>query len=244
MSRFRADLLRGGTGRLVARGAAIAVLALLTTHVFSHLWPPWTEETLSLNYPVEEVAFLKASGVGGATFHTFVSGGYLDLEYYPLGRILFDGRYFPFKDILTEYVRSKQTADDLQAFLEKYPFQIALHPYTNATIASDEPGAPPRGACTVLFPPDRWTLTYMGAYGAVYVRNGQVPEVWREQHGYSYLVPGDEAYLAWAVQRGLVPKDGTLSEIGRALREGSAAKGRPQLESLRLGLLQIRSEVK
>jgi hypothetical protein len=66
----------------------------------------------------------------------------------------------------------------------------------------------------------------------VYVKREEAFRAIIEAHEYHYLVPGEGDYLAWAVDKGLVPRLPLLSEVHRALEEGAEGPLKAELEAL------------
>jgi hypothetical protein len=173
------------------------------------------------NYPVVESAYLKNRGLSGNLFHTFVSGGYLNWNLYPGCRTFFDGRYAPFAPFLTDYNQSFKDPAKFAGFLGRYPFEIALVPYSGARLPSSI--GPPRPAVLALFPKEAWTPVNFGPYGAVFLKNVPKFSDVAERDGFRLYFPGDEPHLAWEISQGRTDPAALRMEVDRALSRGLPA---------------------
>jgi hypothetical protein len=198
----------------------VAVLTLMILLTWSGLLYTRTEVDQPVNYPVKEVNFLLARSIGGNTLHTFVAGGYLEFLYYPLGRTFFDGRSPSFTNQLADYSLACTNLETYHAFIQKYPFEIAILPYPEVLISASERN-PPRGVMALMLPEKDWAPVYYGPYGAVFLKRIPKYSAAISEYAYKCLYPDDFKYLKWAVGQGQIKEKEALKELDRAFKEGA-----------------------
>ena len=195
-------------------------------------------DDLSSSYPIQEVAFLKANQIPGNVLSTLPTGSYLDWAYYPLGRVAFDGRFFPFVGVLRQYREAHRSFAAYQAFLDAWPITMAIYAQPDpGVVQRDLQGRPlPRGPSFYVYPPEGWALVYFGNYGMVFLRRIPSNQAWISPSEFTLLRPDEIERLAEGAL--LLPPDrGALArDIERKLQDPLPYAYRDQLLRLKVRL--------
>lgn len=192
-------------------------------------------DDLSASYPIQEVAFLKANQISGNVLATLPAENYLDWAYYPLGRVAFDGRFFPFIEVLRQYREAHRSFAAYRAFLNAWPVTLAIYAQPEpGAIQRDVEGRPlPRGPSFYVYPPKEWALVYFGNYGMVFLRHIPQNEAWIASSEFTLLRPDEMERL----REGALPlppdRSALAREIERKLQDPAPYVYRGQLFRLK-----------
>ncbi|MGA9751207.1 MAG: hypothetical protein WBS54_05435 [Acidobacteriota bacterium] len=200
----RKPILAGALLLLLVRGVSIASM-------------PTSSWSLAENYPLQEVQFLKRHNTPANLFHTFVAGGFLEWEYWPLGRVYMDGRLI-FLPELSAYLQAKQSLRTFKAFLLSHPFTVAIVPYASAPLGGQGLDGPARSLNDDIFSNREWALVFFGEYGCVYLRRIPAYEPMIQRYEFHLLKPCDNAYLVWCCRTGKINPAELHSEIERVTK--------------------------
>ncbi len=220
------------TGHPLRRRIICAVSLVIAMGSCAYFYVNHSRElNLTERYPVLETRFLRRYKVSGNLLNTYAAGGYLDW-YAPLDRVLMDGRYYPFANVLKDYWSSHKTVAQYKSFLSRYPFDIALYPYPDFKLRGMHPlpGSPLRGPSAIFFPEKKWALVYSGSYGMVLLKREARYASLIAKKGYRLLRPDDLQYLLWEARSGKINPRELRKEIDRAIREAPYSSGRTALE--------------
>jgi hypothetical protein len=205
---------------LLRRGAAArnpilaGALLLLFVRGISIASKPSSSWSLAENYPLQEVQFLKRHDVPANVFHTFVAGGFLEWEYWPLGRVYMDGRLI-FLPELSAYLRAKHSFRTFKAFLLSQPFTLAIVPYAQPPSGGQGLDGPPRSLNDYVFSDKEWALVFFGEYGCVYLRRIPAYAPMIQRYEFRLLRPYDNDFLLWSCRHGNINPAELRSEIER-----------------------------
>jgi len=191
-----------------------------------------TAYDLTEKYPVQETAFIKAHGIRGNIYNSYVCGGYLDWELAGRCRVFMDGRYYPFIKAIGDYRKGMRSVSRFHAFLNKYPIDIVIYPYAEYKLRDPDFGrkVPPRDPSVVLFPPKDWALVYFGNYGELLLRREPRNAELISRFEYHLLRPADMAYLMQLASRNVRDRQELEVEIKRKLKEDPWTRFRSKLE--------------
>lgn len=197
-----------------AMNALIFVLLLIPSFLVMKYQP--TENLLKINYPEKETDFLIENNISGKVIHTFVAGGFVEFKICPPSKSFFDGRYFDFEKQIKEYNEARRDIVKFREFINKYPFEIALMPYTNALV-KDENNIY-RNAQAFFFDKKKWAPVFYGPYGAVFLKRTPKNEKVIEKYEYKILFPYDKDFISLSIRKGEIKEEVLKEEIERAFK--------------------------
>jgi len=123
--------------------------------------------------PAKEVAFLKKYKLPGPIFNDYVVGGYLVWALYPDYKVFIDPRGGAYgKQVFPDYMdftTKRASAEDINRFVKKYPFKIAILHYRQMTLIFD-----------FLQAGDDWRLLYFEKNAAILIHKSLLPAVQSE----------------------------------------------------------------
>jgi hypothetical protein len=176
-----------------------------------------TKEILYINYPEAETNFLISEKIYGNIEHTFVAGGFVEFKTYPYSKSFIDGRYFDFEKEIKEFSKAKENLEIFQKFLEKYPFEIAIMPYTKAKINIKNNEAP-RNAQAILLPKENWAPIFYGPYGTIFLKRLPKYSKFIEKYEYKILFPYDKEFIFNLVKKGEAKEEDLKKEVEKAFK--------------------------
>lgn len=193
---------------------------LLLVPSFSIITYQPTKSLLEINYPEAETNFLSSNGISGNVLHTFVAGGFIELRTYPHCKSFMDGRYFDFLTYINEYENARKNIDLFKAFIEKYPFDIAIMPFTKARI-TDKDSNSKRNAQALFLPNHTWAPVFYGPYGAVFLKRLPKHQKVIDEYEYKILFPYDKEYIKKTTANDKSKADLLEKELKRAWETGA-----------------------
>ncbi len=179
-----------------------------------------TERILKVNYPEEEVKFLLKNKISGNIHHTFVAGGFIEFATYPYSKSFIDGRYFDFEKTIKEYESANKDITKYKNILKKYPFEIAIVPYSEAKVL-DPKSAIKRNAEALIFEKEEWAPIFYGPYGTVFVKREEKYYDKIEKFEFKILFPYDEENIKRETFLNAFLKEELKKEIERARKTGA-----------------------
>jgi hypothetical protein len=154
-------------------------------------------------------------------FNTYEWGGYLGWKLGPDGRVFGDGRYL-FHAQLPETNAALESAEALADFAARHQLdgflirRMAGTTFRSARLYPDgKTRTFDRPWYLTYLPRSRWALVYWDDMALVFVDRAKVPADWLAAHEYRWLLPGDDAARADALQRGEIPREAFAAEAAR-----------------------------
>lgn len=123
-------------------------------------------------FPVEAVARLKASGLGGNIYNADQFGGYLIWTFYPERRVLTDGRNELHRTFIAEYAKARGDERAWRALLRKYNVDLAVDEYRPRIEVLDARTrrVTRMPASLAYWPREEWALIAYDDVGMVFAR--------------------------------------------------------------------------
>jgi len=215
-----ADALLKRLGRFKKCASPAAALLLLLPASALFRYQP-TLALLDRNYPSAESGFIASRKISGNLLHTFVAGGFLEFTAAPACRTFIDGRYFDFLGQIAEYEDARKDIGKFREFSKKYPFEIAVMPYSQVSAPDPETGEK-RNVQALLLPAFGWAPVFYGPYGAVYLKREAKFENVIGALEYKVVFPDDSEFTKKLLSTGKADKRQLESELRRAWDSGAA----------------------
>ena len=167
--------LPGRWGALLERaGISLVFMALSLLAIYKSIFTPYLNSWLGFGLnnwaPVDESRFLKEQSSGNRLFNSYKSGAYLIYDLFPDYKVFIDARRFPYDQVFSDYHAFQNGKIRLDAFLDKYPFDVALIDYDQRKVFLE------------FFNSKEWIPVFYGATGVIYQKIQLQQE--RELHDY------------------------------------------------------------
>ncbi|NMC00364.1 MAG: hypothetical protein GYA35_08815, partial [Thermoanaerobaculaceae bacterium] len=197
---------------------SFSVFLLFLPYFWSITYEPY-EKWVVRKFPAKECLFIKDNRIEGNLLHKYEDGGFLENSLYPSCKVYFDGRYFDFLPFYKEYVDAiRGGVKSFLAFSEKYPFEIAVLPYSFIPNYKDPENGLKRSGFIFIFPKKKWAPVFYGPYGAVFLKRTPKNEKVIEKYEYKILFPYDKDFISLSIRKGEIKEEVLKEEIERAFK--------------------------
>jgi len=146
-------------------------------------------------FPLRATAALKASQLAGNIYNVDQFGGLLEWTFYPVRRVLTDGRNELFREFIAEDARARKDSRAWHGLIDKYRVALAVDEYQARIdvldVASGQRRALP--ASLVRYRRRDWALIAFDDAAMVFARRAAFPPERIAALEYRYLVPDDPA---------------------------------------------------
>ncbi len=177
----------GRPARLIQSTAAVIVLsALVLRHDGVRVGVDPAQ------FPVASVAHLKELGLEGNIYNPDQLGGYLISQFYPVRRVLTDGRNELHVSYIEEYGKARLDQRAWNALVKKYELVLAVDEYHRETMEVVDATTGNRvvlPSSLIYFPRARWALIGFDDVAMVFVRRDAVDTETLAQYEFRTLVP-------------------------------------------------------
>lgn len=166
--------------------------------------------------------FVRSSNLRGHMLNSYSFGGYLIWTLFPERRVFIDGRNEVYLPLLERLKAARTDSRAWNALLRDEEVEYALLEYVDdldrvtTFDASSKATTGYAPTTATRFPRSRWALVYWDDDGMVFVRRGGVNSAAGE---YDAVFPEGRGYQRQLVQRGVVDRARSISQLQRKVRE-------------------------